>query len=255
MDINKLTDKMKMLAFTTSDEGSKGLHALCNRPDSPLPSNATDYVLREYIYFKAFLVSFYVFYKFGMNYWDTINPPYLSKLGNAFSHDIAGYGNNYDELLSRYNHYWEVAMSVIKSQSNSNPDVNKLMERMCSDYMTITGVDLFNHVRVYLTSFEFVVFYHSYEWIKKEIDNFDKPDSKCFVATATYQDIMHPNVVLLRDYRDRFLRKSFFGRLFIALYYKVGPYLAYFPENSKCIRKMSKNIIDNIVLKIKSKYY
>ncbi len=78
---------------------------------------------------------------------------------------------------------------------------------------------------------------------------------KCFVATATYQDAMHPDVILLRDFRDRFLRKSGFGRMFIVFYYKVGPYFAYFPERSLLIRKWSRCLIENIVLKIKDKYY
>lgn len=48
----------------------------------------------------------------------------------------------------------------------------------------------------------------------------------CFVATAAYGQEDHPTVMLLREFRDRFLQKCYFGRCFIRAYYKVGPVLA-----------------------------
>lgn len=83
----------------------------------------------------------------------------------------------------------------------------------------------------------------------------ESKSGKCYVATATYQDSLHPNVILLRDFRDRFLRKSIIGRLFISFYYTFGPYLAYLPEHSLTIRRLSKYYIDKIILKIKRNYY
>ena len=77
----------------------------------------------------------------------------------------------------------------------------------------------------------------------------------CYVATATYQSTFHPNVVLLRDFRDKYLRKSFSGRLFIKFYYTVGPYVAYLPEHSEKIRKISMRVIDSVVAKIRERYY
>ena len=82
-----------------------------------------------------------------------------------------------------------------------------------------------------------------------------KNSGNCYVATATYQDASHPNVVLLRDFRDKFLQKSIPGRLFIRFYYMVGPYAAYLPKHFSIIRNLSKAVIDSIVSKIKRKYY
>lgn len=79
--------------------------------------------------------------------------------------------------------------------------------------------------------------------------------NRCYVATATYQNAYHPNVVILRDFRDRYLRKSAGGRVFIYCYYKIGKYLAVLPEHNAYIRNVSKRIIDWIVLKIVKKYY
>lgn len=83
----------------------------------------------------------------------------------------------------------------------------------------------------------------------------DSKSSKCYVATATYQNAYHPNVVILRDYRDRFLTKTIKGRVFIKFYYATGRYLAFFPEHCKFIRVISKKALDSIVGKIIRKHY
>ena len=79
--------------------------------------------------------------------------------------------------------------------------------------------------------------------------------AKCYVATATYENQFHPNVVILRDYRDRFLRKTFWGRTFIKVYYAIGKYLAFFPEHFNFIRQVSKWLLDKIVERILIKHY
>lgn len=61
---------------------------------------------------------------------------------------------------------------------------------------------------------------------EEEVEQEQEPDSSCFVATACYRDPMHPDVVALRRLRDRVLCNYFFGRVFIAFYWKVGPRLA-----------------------------
>lgn len=96
--------------------------------------------------------------------------------------------------------------------------------------------------------------------VKTDIDtpaghmHLESNTSKCYVATATYQNINHPNVILLRSYRDKILRQSFCGRCFISLYYTIGKYLAFFPEHSFRIRYVSKKLIDAFVQHIRKKY-
>lgn len=83
----------------------------------------------------------------------------------------------------------------------------------------------------------------------------ESKSSNCYVATATYDNKYHPNVVILRDFRDRFLRRSREGKCFIFLYYLIGPYLAYFPRHSKFIKCLSKKMLDGIVMVIVKQYY
>ena len=50
--------------------------------------------------------------------------------------------------------------------------------------------------------------------------------SDCFVATAVFVRPEHPALALLRSYRDSTLRRSVPGRVFIRVYYRMGPHLA-----------------------------
>ena len=52
--------------------------------------------------------------------------------------------------------------------------------------------------------------------------------SSCFVATATYGSPNHETVLLLRSFRDDVLTNYSIGRLFIVVYWIVGPPLARF---------------------------
>lgn len=58
--------------------------------------------------------------------------------------------------------------------------------------------------------------------------------SGCYIATAVYGSYTCPQVVALRRYRDDYLAKRCWGRIFIKFYYAVSPTLA------KCISPASK---------------
>lgn len=65
----------------------------------------------------------------------------------------------------------------------------------------------------------------------KDEDETDDEDEQadpgtCFVATAAYHDPMHPDVVFLRAFRDQWLVRRAWGRVCIALYWRIGPKMA-----------------------------
>ena len=49
---------------------------------------------------------------------------------------------------------------------------------------------------------------------------------QCFVTTAAYGDADHPVVIVLRQFRDRFLLPTEPGRALVRCYYEIGPSLA-----------------------------
>lgn len=52
--------------------------------------------------------------------------------------------------------------------------------------------------------------------------------SGCFIATATYGTPFAEEINILRYWRDNFLLKHLFGRLFIKMYYTISPPIADF---------------------------
>lgn len=70
----------------------------------------------------------------------------------------------------------------------------------------------------------------------------------CFVATAVFGDIEHPGVLALRKWRDSFLKTRLWGRIFIKLYYRIGPALAKLTKRSPALRRAFLIVIHTLLL-------
>ncbi len=80
-----------------------------------------------------------------------------------------------------------------------------------------------------------------------------KTGATCFVASAAYGDPNHPDVMFLRYYRDRYLTKSKIGRLFIKIYWCIGPILATPVKNVEILQLTTKRAIGLFVKTLKLK--
>lgn len=76
----------------------------------------------------------------------------------------------------------------------------------------------------------------------------------CFVATVAYSDGDHPDVWLLRWFRDVIMRETTLGRFGIILYWYLGPKLAEWVSNKPKSQIIIRRVIESIVGKISSYY-
>lgn len=81
-----------------------------------------------------------------------------------------------------------------------------------------------------------------------------KSGATCFVATAAYGDLGHPDVEFLRWYRDTVLSSSRIGRAFTRLYWKVGPHLAALVQPSAFLRKTVRAGLGKLVAYLKYRH-
>ncbi|MFH0888839.1 MAG: CFI-box-CTERM domain-containing protein [Planctomycetota bacterium] len=63
-------------------------------------------------------------------------------------------------------------------------------------------------------------------------NTFTKPLGKCFIATAVYGSSTHPNVMVLKNFRDKYLLTNSLGSKFVNWYYKVSPKIADYLKTS-----------------------
>jgi hypothetical protein len=89
--------------------------------------------------------------------------------------------------------------------------------------------------------------------IKKEItgDSGLVSDSGCYIATMAYGDYDHPQVMILRQFRDEVLDKSGFGKWFIKTYYQYSPSLVKRLQNQRNVNIIIRKVLNQFIKLIK----
>jgi hypothetical protein len=78
-----------------------------------------------------------------------------------------------------------------------------------------------------------------------------KATGGCYIATMAYGDYDHPQVKILRKFRDERLATSLLGRSFISFYYATSPHLVELLKNQEYINKLIRNLLDRFINKLK----
>lgn len=76
--------------------------------------------------------------------------------------------------------------------------------------------------------------------------------SGCFIATAVYDSYDAPEVIILRQFRDKVLNRSGGGKLFIKAYYFLSPTLAKFVKRRIKLKALSKIVLNKVVDKVRN---
>lgn len=80
--------------------------------------------------------------------------------------------------------------------------------------------------------------------------SYGSSNSGCFIATAVYQDYNHPQVLILRQFRDEVLNSLKWTKKIVSLYYYVSPPVAKFLRKQQTLSKLVKLLFLNPLVKL-----
>lgn len=75
--------------------------------------------------------------------------------------------------------------------------------------------------------------------------------SGCYIATMAYGDYDHPQVMILRQFRDNVLDKSAFGKWFIKVYYHYSPKLVEKLKTKRTVNSIIRQTLNQFIKLIK----
>lgn len=70
----------------------------------------------------------------------------------------------------------------------------------------------------------------------------------CFIATAAYGSYLHPQVQLLRDFRDSYLLTNAPGRAFVSFYYRLSPPVADYIAQHETLKLLVRLLLTPLIL-------
>lgn len=82
------------------------------------------------------------------------------------------------------------------------------------------------------------------------------PNNKegCFIATLCYGNYDAEEVLILRDYRDNYLKKYLVGRIFIRSYYWISPYVVHFlKDHNRTTQLIRKKFLDKFCVRLEKR--
>lgn len=112
------------------------------------------------------------------------------------------------------------------------------------------------YLRKFSNAFDSNFYWEQRDILQKELQEKDStyipPQSGCYVATAVYGSYDCPQVWTLRRFRDYTLAETWYGRLFIQVYYAVSPTLVKWFGKAEWFKNMWKPTLDRMVAKLQN---
>ena len=87
--------------------------------------------------------------------------------------------------------------------------------------------------------------------INRQLQPKPSPSGGCYIATMAYGDYDHPQVMVLRQFRDLYLSKRGWGKKFINFYYAHSPHWVELLKDHKRINALIRKALDSFVYLLK----
>ncbi len=89
---------------------------------------------------------------------------------------------------------------------------------------------------------------------RRRVNNPPPKNEGCYIATAVYGSYEAPEVIILRQFRDNILKKTYLGRWFIKTYYYLSPPVSEKLKNAKFINKFIRSLLNKWIKHLRKKH-
>ena len=171
---------------------------------------------------------------------------------------------NREEVGKNNNLYISISSVVASTAINAVVKIINEMQLSSSSYVTMIvelpkatkeAVEVMNVVGSLAMDAKTKNYYTENNSILNSMNNSlnkDKAGTKgnggCYIATMAYGSYEHPQVMVLRNFRDYYLAKREWGRDFIKFYYKHSPGWVEKLKDYKLINKLIRHCLDIFVM-------
>ncbi len=176
---------------------------------------------------------------------------------NAYNHyaQFKDTSNSVSEFLTRCNSIY-VLLCELGDQLEKRFISNPAIGHMCAEAWK-KGIEIRLNYRFWDEASKQKILYYS-DKVKKYDSSYQGVtfnNGGCYVATCVYGSYDCPEVWTLRRFRDYTLDETWYGRIFIKVYYAVSPKLVKMFGNTTWFKKLWKTRLDKMVSNLKKKGY
>ena len=160
---------------------------------------------------------------------------------NQFTSTLGSIGGNTDMLL----HFME---HKIEMDREFKPEIKVLLGKFSSFLLANQQLNLTLKINDSVSQQNFE---QSEVFLNRMIKEVKSQNGGCYIATMAYGDYDHPQVMILRQFRDEVLDKSVFGKWFIKTYYHYSPKLVERLKNHRNVNIIIRKVLNQCIKLIK----
>lgn len=142
-------------------------------------------------------------------------------------------------VVNKFNYYAD----MVNRSGFGNETIKQEISTAFSTLDRLRSLDMSSEVRNRLNT--------NFNTISGWNDRFNPKATGCYIATLVYSDYDHPNVKILRKFRDDKLLHTRLGKILVEFYYQFSPRLVKRLKGKYFIQRIIRKVLDQITRAIK----